>query len=62
MICGLLEVVLDTSEQKEQGKRLQNMKYDPEFDEFCTIMAALCPATYSLFRYEFVRQSPSSMQ
>lgn len=62
LILGVLEAILDTSERKEQGKGLQNMKYSAEFDEFCTTMAALSPGTYTLFRSEFGGRSPSSMQ
>lgn len=38
------------------------MKYAPDFDSFCTTLAAICPAAYETFRSEFTGRSLSSMK
>ncbi|KIJ45455.1 hypothetical protein M422DRAFT_250768 [Sphaerobolus stellatus SS14] len=47
---GLLHAMTLTAEHAAKGISLQNMKYHPAFDDFCSVLALQSPAEYQIFR------------
>ncbi|KAF7312426.1 hypothetical protein MIND_00256100 [Mycena indigotica] len=53
ILPGMVKAMVIKQTRIQQGKTLKNMKYPPEFDQFCDLLASLSPCTYRTFQKTF---------
>ena len=60
VFLDLVHVLTIEAERREQGLGLQNMKYPPEFDDWCHELLCICPEAYRSFRMQFAGRTERS--
>ncbi|RXW12056.1 hypothetical protein EST38_g13798 [Candolleomyces aberdarensis] len=62
VFMGMVEVMIETAERDANGVGLQNMKYNPAFDEWAHELCCISPSAYRSFLQHFGGRSERSFR
>ncbi|KAJ7032518.1 hypothetical protein C8F04DRAFT_958759 [Mycena alexandri] len=61
-LTGMIQALVLKQSRLRSGKSLKNMKYPPEFDQFCDLLASTSPRAYATFQKTFGGRGTRSMR